>query len=62
MSFLFPGEDILFVDDVHTNGLSVENNYRMKAFSTEMDMINAFLGLVRFWDPDILVGFEVRMQ
>lgn len=34
--------------------------YQIEIVSTELDLLNALIDLVREWDPDILVGWQVQ--
>lgn len=35
-------------------------SYKVEIVSTELDLLNALIDLVRDWDPDILAGWQVQ--
>ncbi|CAL8086496.1 unnamed protein product [Orchesella dallaii] len=51
---------VLIVEDSIDSGLDVEESQSVKTYANEIAMFEDFINLVRFWDPDILVGFEVE--
>ncbi|ODN05814.1 DNA polymerase zeta catalytic subunit [Orchesella cincta] len=51
---------VLIVEDSIDSGIDVEGSQSIKTFANEVAMLEDFINLVRFWDPDILVGYEVE--
>lgn len=50
----------IYVNDSKKEEKFPQIHYQIDAVPNEQALIEAFVALVRKWDPDIFVGYEVR--